>query len=188
MLLCRELGSFLSRINRYAFISGGQHRKLRHWDIFIFYANLNLNDAQVKSAPERLACFSTSLPFSSFFSNRDHGFEAHNFVSTCVVIFHSAKRRRNVAFPYKIPLGNAASYVRFLFLEEGRDPLSITKLNLVRVNPPNTISENYVHRCAHFNVIIETLYFSISSSLSRLTCYTCCCCCCFVYFFLKNFQ
>lgn len=118
--------------------------KITPHGIFIFYANLNLNDAQVKSAPERLACFSTP-----FFSNRYSRFRSTILFTRLYFTIRKKRRKKRyfVAFLYKIPLRNGGSYVQFLSRRRQRTGSSFHyETYLVRVNPLNTISENYVHQ------------------------------------------
>lgn len=142
VLLCRELGSFLSRINRYAFISGGQHRKLRHTGYSYFMQTwIQTTLSGQECTLERLACFSTPL----FFFNRGSKHNFVTYISRC-----ERNEERNVIssfFLYKIPLRNDGSYVRFLSRRRQRTGSSFHyETYLVRVNSLNTISENYVHR------------------------------------------
>lgn len=101
VLLCRELGSFLSRINRYAFISGGQHRKLRHTGYSYFMQTwIQTTLSGQECTLERLACFSTPL----FFFNRGSKHNFVTYISRC-----ERNEERNVIssfFLYKIPLRN----------------------------------------------------------------------------------
>lgn len=101
--------------------------KITPHGIFIFYANLNLNDAQVKSAPERLACFSTP-----FFSNRYSRFRSTILFTRLYFTIRNEERnvissRFSIKFRYVTAVLTSNS-----FLEEDReqDLLSITKLIL----------------------------------------------------------
>lgn len=141
VLLCRELGSFLSRINRYAFISGGQHRKLRHTGYSYFM------QTWIQTTLRSRVHLSVSLVFQPlfFFFNRGSKHNFVTYISRC-----ERNEERNVIssfFLYKIPLRNDGSYVRFLSRRRRRTGSSFHyETYLVRVNSLNTISENYVHR------------------------------------------
>lgn len=112
--------------------------KITPHGIFIFYANLNSNDA-LRSRVH----LSVSLVFQPLFFFFNRG-SKHNFVT------YISRCERNVIssfFLYKIPLHNDGSYVRFLSRRRQRTGSSFHyETYLVRVNSLNTISENYVHR------------------------------------------
>lgn len=126
VLLCRELGSFLSRINRYAFISGGQHRKLRHTGYSYFmqtWIQTTLSGQECTWA-------------SRLFFNPSFFFSIEVRSTILLLIFHDAKETKketlfrrsfSIKFRYITTVLTSDS-----FLEEDReqDLLSITKLIL----------------------------------------------------------
>lgn len=126
VLLCRELGSFLSRINRYAFISGGQHRKLRHTGYSYFmqtWIQTTLSGQECTWA-------------SRLFFNPSFFFSIEVRSTILLLIFHDAKEtKKETLFPRSFSI--KFRYVTTVltsdsFLEEDReqDLLSITKLIL----------------------------------------------------------
>lgn len=182
MLLCRELGSFLSRINRYAFISGGQHRKLRHWDIHIL-CKLEFKRRSGQECTWASRLFFNIPPFFFFFPIEIT--VSRHTISFVLARLYFTMRKDEETSPSPIKFRYVTAFLTsdFFFSRrtENKDLLSITKLNLVRVNPPNTISENYVHWCVHFNVIIwNAILFHIFLFISFNLLYRSCC---FVYFF-----
>lgn len=126
VLLCRELGSFLSRINRYAFISGGQHRKLRHTGYSYFM------QTWIQTALSGQECTWASR----LFFNPSFFFSIEVRSTILLLIFHDAKETKketlfrhsfSIKFRYVTTVLTSDS-----FLEEDReqDLLSITKLIL----------------------------------------------------------
>lgn len=126
VLLCRELGSFLSRINRYAFISGGQHRKLRHTGYSYFmqtWIQTTLSGQECTWA-------------SRLFFNPSFFFSIEVRSTILLLIFHDAKETKkktlfrrsfSIKFRYVTTVLTSDSFLE----EDGeQDLLSITKLIL----------------------------------------------------------